>query len=86
MACFPHFIVLNAARDADKFHALRERERERERVNFYYTGIEVKAQMTVEQPVPDTNYKHFRKKKKQPTMRIMIITIAIITTKRKKIR
>ena len=37
-----------------------ERERLTDWLNFYYTRIEVKAQMPVEQPVLDTNYKHLK--------------------------
>ncbi len=73
----------------------REREREErerrergerliDRLNFYYTRIEVKAQMPVEQPVLDTNYKHLKIIRTWPktTMIKTIITIAIIVAYR----
>ncbi len=46
----------------------------------YYTRIEVKAQMPVEQPVLDTNYKHLKIIRTLPktTMIKTSITIAII--------
>ena len=49
-------------------------------LNFYYTRIEVKAQMPVEQPVLDTNYKHLKIIRTLPktTMIKTSITIAII--------
>ena len=56
-------------------------------LNFYYTRIEVKAQMPVEQPVLDTNYKHLEiiRTWLKTTMIKTSITIAIIVAYRGKI-
>ena len=68
----------------------RERERERERLtdwlNFYYTRIEVGAQMPVRQPVLDVNYKHLQMIRTWPKTILIktIITIAIIVAYRGK--
>ena len=53
-------------------------------MNFYYTRIEVKAQIPVEQPVLDINYKHLKMIRNWPktTMIKTIITIAIIVAYR----
>ena len=53
-------------------------------LNFYYTRIEVKAQMPVEQPVLDTNYKHLKviRTWQKTTIIKTIITIAIIVAYR----
>ena len=64
----------------------RERERLTDWLNFYYTRIEVKAQMSVEQPVLDTNYKHLKIIRTWPktTMIKTSITTAIIVAYREE--
>ena len=53
---------------------------------LYYTRIEVKAQMPVEQPVLDTNYKHLKIIRTWPKTTVIktIITIAFIVAYRGK--